>query len=78
MTIKAVVYRFAIQGGAVEIEDHDNGDNITLVTSQSASSSELRRRAAKKLRALADNLEKDAKHRKRSDGMIETALPVRL
>lgn len=71
MTIRAVVYRFAVRGGAVEMED-GNGDSFVLVESQLASYAELRRRAARKLRALADGLEKDAKRRKRPDGMIET------
>lgn len=71
MTITAVVYRFAVQGGAVEMED-GNGDSFVLVESHSASPAALRRRAIMKLRALADKLEKDAKRRKRPDGMIET------
>lgn len=72
MFAKAVFYRFFERpGGTVDIEDDDMG-HCTIVTSDTASAVALRRRAAKKLRRMAYQLDAEAARKAPSSGSIQT------
>lgn len=72
MTARATLYSNMFStGGSVDIEDDDMG-RCTIVQSKNASPQELRRRAANKLRRMADQLERKAKRKAPPDGsMVE-------
>ena len=74
MTVKAVAYSYLERGGTIDVEDDDLG-RCVITESNTATLNQLRIRAAKKLRHMADRLEADAKHKMRPDGHVETFLP---
>lgn len=69
MSVHATVYRYISMGGEVAIEDGDMG-SCTIASSRAVSVNELRRRAAKKLRAMADRLEADAVQEVKTEDLI--------
>ena len=67
MTIKATVFSFFPAGGGVQIEDVDSGDSVAIVERRSPlTRNALRRLGVKKLRAMADQLEREIDRRERS------------
>jgi hypothetical protein len=72
MSVKAVFYRnFGSSGGAVDVEDNDFG-RCTIAESKTATPRQLRMRAAKKLRAMADRLEAQATRGASPEGSVVT------
>ena len=60
MTVKATVFNFITWGGGVEIENTAEGDHVTIVQRRAdLSRNALRRLGVKKLRAMADQLERE-------------------
>jgi len=70
VSVKAVFYKYIEIGGCIDVEDNDHG-RCTIAESRTASPTRLRLRATKKLRAMAECLEAEAKSKRMPDGTLE-------